>query len=63
MLFLLFKQNKQDVEDEEACKSLCLNSNFRCHSFDFGDTGEKVCRLSHHSASSLSQIQVMTLFG
>lgn len=47
----------QDVEDEEACKTLCLNSNFRCHSFDFGDTGDKVCRLSHHSASSLSQIE------
>lgn len=47
----------QDVEDEEACKALCLGSNFRCHSFDYGDTGEKVCRLSHHSASSLSQIQ------
>lgn len=47
----------QDVEDEEACKALCLSSNFRCHSFDYGDTGEKVCRLSHHSASSLSQIQ------
>lgn len=47
----------QDVEDEEECKTLCLNSNFRCHSFDFGDTGDKVCRLSHHSASSLSQIE------
>ncbi|KAK4015822.1 uncharacterized protein LOC116925414 [Daphnia magna] len=47
----------QDVETEEACKNLCLNANFRCHSFDFGDTGDKVCRLSHHSASSLSQIQ------
>ena len=30
---------------------------FRCHSFDFGDTGAEVCRLSHHSASSLMQIE------
>lgn len=47
----------QDVESIDACKSLCIESGFRCHSFDYGDTGDKVCRLSHHSASSLSQIQ------
>ncbi len=25
----------------------------RCHSFDYGDTADGVCRLSHHSGSSL----------
>ncbi len=25
----------------------------RCHSFDHGDTGEGICRLSHHSAATL----------
>lgn len=31
---------------------------FRCHSYDYGDTGEMVCRLSHHSRATLSDIQV-----
>ena len=30
---------------------------FRCHSFDYGDTGAEVCRLSHHSKSTLMQIE------
>ncbi|XP_026474541.1 uncharacterized protein LOC113378226 [Ctenocephalides felis] len=30
---------------------------FRCHSYDYGDTGEMVCRLSHHSRATLSDIQ------
>lgn len=29
----------------------------RCYSFDFGDTGDKVCRLSHHSAATLTHIE------
>ena len=29
----------------------------RCHSFDYGDTGSQVCRLSHHSTSTLMQIE------
>ncbi len=29
----------------------------RCRSFDFGDTGSQVCRLSHHSQSTLLQIE------
>lgn len=28
----------------------------RCHSFDYNDTGDKVCRLSHHAAATLTQI-------
>lgn len=47
----------QDVANIDECRELCLNSPFRCHSYDFGDTGEMVCRLSHHSRSTLSDIQ------
>ena len=42
----------------EACRDLCLAAPYRCHSFDYGDTGERVCRLSHHAANTLTHIQV-----
>ncbi|MPC15560.1 hypothetical protein E2C01_008356 [Portunus trituberculatus] len=29
---------------------------YRCHSFDYGDTGDKVCRLSHHAAATITHI-------
>lgn len=48
----------QDVGSAEECRELCLNSPFRCHSYDYGDTGDMVCRLSHHSRATLSDIQV-----
>lgn len=48
----------QDVQTIEECRELCLNSPFRCHSYDHGDTGDHVCRLSHHSKSTLADIQV-----
>ncbi|KAK2581473.1 hypothetical protein KPH14_005139 [Odynerus spinipes] len=47
----------QDVGTSEECRELCLNSPFRCHSYDYGDTGDMVCRLSHHSRATLSDIQ------
>ena len=47
----------QDVPTMEACRDLCLTAPYRCHSFDYGDTGDRVCRLSHHTSTSLSQIQ------
>ncbi|XP_015606019.1 uncharacterized protein LOC107272897 [Cephus cinctus] len=47
----------QDVGSAEECRELCLNSPFRCHSYDYGDTGDMVCRLSHHSRATLSDIQ------
>ncbi|KAK1134585.1 hypothetical protein K0M31_007367 [Melipona bicolor] len=47
----------QDVGSSEECRELCLNSPFRCHSYDYGDTGDMVCRLSHHSRATLSDIQ------
>lgn len=47
----------QDVGSVDECRELCLNSPYRCHSYDYGDTGDMVCRLSHHSRSTLSDIQ------
>ncbi|KAL1115832.1 hypothetical protein AAG570_006122 [Ranatra chinensis] len=47
----------QEVDSVEECRELCLNSPFRCHSYDYGDTGESVCRLSHHSRATLVDIQ------
>lgn len=48
----------QDVGTSDECRELCLNSPFRCHSYDYGDTGDMVCRLSHHTRATLSDIQV-----
>jgi hypothetical protein len=31
----------QDVPAMEACRDLCLSAPYRCHSFDYGDTGIK----------------------
>ncbi|XP_050714684.1 uncharacterized protein LOC126997559 [Eriocheir sinensis] len=47
----------QDVVGLEECKRLCLTASFRCHSFDYGDTGDRVCRLSHHAAATLTHIE------
>ncbi len=46
----------QAIASKEDCEDLCNNANFRCHSYDFNDTGDNVCRLSHHSAHTLTQI-------
>ena len=45
------------VESLEACRQLCLEAKFVCRSYDFGDTGRGICRLSHHSAVTLRGIQ------
>ncbi|KAJ8894681.1 hypothetical protein PR048_007346 [Dryococelus australis] len=47
----------QDVGSADECRELCLNSPFHCRSYDFGDTGEMVCRLSHHSRATVTDIQ------
>ncbi|KAK3928739.1 EGF-like domain-containing protein 2 [Frankliniella fusca] len=47
----------QEVGSADECRELCLNSPYRCHSYDYGDTGELVCRLSHHSRATLADIQ------
>ncbi|KAH8417434.1 hypothetical protein KR222_004114 [Zaprionus bogoriensis] len=46
-------QNVQSIDD---CRDLCLTAPFRCHSYDFNETGEHVCRLSHHSRATLSDL-------
>lgn len=52
----------QAIASEEDCKNLCNNAPFRCHSYDFNDTGDDVCRLSHHSAVTLTQVEEPYLF-
>ncbi|XP_037944044.1 uncharacterized protein LOC119676858 [Teleopsis dalmanni] len=47
----------QDVASIEECRDLCLSTPFRCHSYDYGDTGDMVCRLSHHNRATLTDIQ------
>ncbi|XP_043232615.1 uncharacterized protein LOC122386931 [Amphibalanus amphitrite] len=47
----------QEVESIDACRELCLSASFRCHTYDYNDTGDQVCRLSHHAASTLTHIQ------
>jgi len=38
-------------------RNLCLNTAFRCQSYDYNATGAQVCRLSHHNTLTLSQIR------
>eukprot|EP00095_Tigriopus_kingsejongensis_P006961 maker-scaffold406_size180810-snap-gene-0.27 protein:Tk06961 transcript:maker-scaffold406_size180810-snap-gene-0.27-mRNA-1 annotation:"hypothetical protein L798_11402" len=46
-----------NVASKKDCEQLCVSSSYRCHSYDFGDTGLKICRLSHHSSSTLKGIR------
>ncbi|KAI9577188.1 uncharacterized protein LOC119641829 [Glossina fuscipes] len=46
----------QEINTIEECRDLCLNSPYRCHSYDYNDTGDMVCRLSHHSRSTLTDV-------
>lgn len=47
----------QDVGSLEECKQKCLSAPYRCHSFDYGDTSERVCRTSHLDQASLTAIK------
>ena len=48
----------QDIATVGQCQSLCLTtSHYRCHSYDYGETGEGVCRLSHHTAATLTHVR------
>ncbi|XP_032585926.1 uncharacterized protein LOC6579715 [Drosophila mojavensis] len=47
----------QEVSSVDECRELCLNSPYRCHSYDYNDTGDMVCRLSHHSRATLTDVQ------
>ncbi|KAH8388537.1 hypothetical protein KR093_009162 [Drosophila rubida] len=46
----------QDINTIDECRDLCLNSPYRCHSYDYNDTGDMVCRLSHHSRATLTDV-------
>ena len=39
----------QAIDSKEDCEDLCNNAPFRCHSFDFNDTGDNVCRYTRRS--------------
>jgi len=49
----------QDISSAEECQKTCLNANYRCFSYDFGDPsdGRRVCRTSHLDSSSLTHIE------
>ena len=47
----------ENVKTIEECKEKCLNSPYRCHSFDFGDPSNSVCRTSHLDKNSLTHIE------
>lgn len=47
----------QDVASLEECKQKCLNAPYRCYSFDYGDTSERVCRTSHLDQASLMSVK------
>ena len=52
----------QAIASEKDCQDLCKNAPFRCHSYDYNDTGDDVCRLSHHSAVTLTQVEEPYLY-
>lgn len=45
---------QEGVGSVDECRQLCLSAPFRCHTFDFY---EGVCRLSHHSSVTVTQIE------
>lgn len=45
-----------DTNSTEECREKCLNADFTCYSYDFMSAGEPICRLSHHSSATLSNI-------
>ena len=44
----------EGIDSIKDCKEKCLNSQFRCHSFDFSDN---ICRISHLDKNSLTHIE------
>ncbi|XP_053206673.1 uncharacterized protein LOC128397362, partial [Panonychus citri] len=46
-----------EIKSTDGCRAKCLQSEFRCFSFDLGDpTISKVCRISHLDSSSTNHI-------
>ena len=47
----------QGVVSSSACQALCLGVGpYTCHSYDYGQAGEGVCRFSHHSQATLTHL-------
>jgi len=46
-----------DTESLEECRDRCLKADFECYSYDFGSASEPICRLSHHSTTTLAHIR------
>ncbi|XP_015784540.1 uncharacterized protein LOC107362058 [Tetranychus urticae] len=46
-----------NVKTVDECKAKCLESPYRCFSFDLGDPSNSVCRTSHLDRSSLTHIE------
>ncbi|RWS27044.1 uncharacterized protein B4U80_03602 [Leptotrombidium deliense] len=46
-----------DIKDVNECRHKCLESAFRCNSFDLGDGNFNICRVSHLSRRLTTHIQ------
>lgn len=47
----------QNITTVDECKEKCINSPYRCFTFDFGDPSNPVCRTSHLDKASLTHIE------
>lgn len=46
----------QNITTIDECQRQCLQGPYRCHSYDFGDPSNPVCRTSHLDKISLAHI-------
>lgn len=47
----------QDVKTPKECEERCLRGGYKCHSYDFGDPSNPVCRTSHLDKVALAHIE------
>lgn len=47
----------QDVKTPKECEERCLRGDYKCHSYDFGDPSNPVCRTSHLDKVALAHIE------
>lgn len=47
----------QDVKTPKECEQRCLSGAYKCHSYDFGDPANPVCRTSHLDKVALTHIE------
>lgn len=46
----------QNITTIEECQRQCLQGPYKCHSYDYGDPSNPVCRTSHLDKISLAHI-------